>query len=469
MHRLTSAAASAIKDVQSFLQGLNVCFTIIVVGTLSFPAKKTREILSKQMLLQAGPHPAISTGEEALQQPAHQQQQQQLEGGAVQIQDSFSACSDRLTIPQTASVDASPCSTPSEQVAWLTQQQELPSLQQPKPDLARIAQPGGSMVNADYTLWSGQQPGPLLHGQGTSPAWEPHSISPNLPPVPVSDRGNSRAWLQEQPQGQFCAPSPASSLGQVPPCNGSGPKQGPHGVQSSALWLQNPAWTHWHDSSSLLPPNVGLAGPTQSSMHPSHQRPPSRQAPSPAFATGHVSHPMYPHLDLSRPLCLQQPSAFAQSAASSSGLMLCSGSPSLAASSAGQNQQGCAAFIFPAGPLDGPCLAHPGSATASGAFQLQEAAFPMEQASHQPYQDANPAQHGAHHMQKPPFAPEQASYQPDQVAHQVQQASHQPTEAPFWPSEPAPQVQQQQQQQQQQLSSCWSDQPAYQQQVFSSL
>jgi len=412
-----------------------------------------------------------------VQQPAHQQQQ--LEGRAVQGQDSFLACSDRLTTPQTASADVSPYCTPSEQLGWLTQEQELLSLQQPKADLARTAQPGESMVNAAQTPWSEKQPWSLLQDRDTSPAWEQHSISRNLLPVPVLDRGNSPAWLQEQPQGQFRAPSPASSLGQVLPCNDLGPKQGPHGVQSSAPWLHNPAWTHWQDSDSMLPAIVGLAGPTQWSMHPSHQRPPSRQAPSPAFATcpsGHVSHPLYPHLDLSRPLCLQQPSAFAQSAISSSGLMLCSGSPSLAGSSAGQNQQGCAASSSPAGPVDGPCLPHPGSARVSGAFQLLEAAFPVEQASHQPYQNANSAQQGAHHMQEPPFAPKQASYQPYQVAHQVQQASHQPTEVSFWPNEPAHQVQQASyqphqvmQQQQQQHAQTWSDQPAYQQQVFSNL
>ena len=410
-----------------------------------------------------------------MQQPPHQQQQQQQqpEGRAVQGQDSFLACSNWSITPQTASVDVSPYSTPSEQLGWLTQEQELPLLQQPKPDLARTVQPGRNIVSVAHTPWSGQQPGLLLHGQGTSPAWEPHGqgtspaweprgISPNLPPVPVSGKDNSPAWLQEQLQGQFHAPSPASSLGQVlqQPCNGSGPKQGPRGVQSSAPCLHNPAWTHRQDSDSLLPANVGLAGPTQWPMHSSHQGPPSRQAPSPAFATyspSHVSHPLYPHLDLSRPLCLQQPSAFAQSAVSSSGLMLYSGSPSLAGLRAGQNQQGCAASSCPAGPPDGPYLPHPGSARLSGAFQQQEAAFPVEQASNWPYQSANPAHQGAH---------------------QVQQASHQPTEASFWPNEPAHQVQQapyqphqvtQQQQQQQQHASSWSDQPAYQRQVFSNL
>jgi len=123
--------------------------------------------------------------------------------------------------------------------------------------------------------------------------------------------------------------------------------------------------------------------------------------------------------------------------------MICSGSPSLAGSSAGQIQQGCAAFSSPAGPLDGLCLPHLGSAKASGAFQLQEAAFPVEQAARQPYQNANPAQQGAHHTQEPPFAPKQASYQPYQVGHQVMQ--------------------------QQQHASSWSDKPACQQQVFSNL
>ncbi len=404
------------------------------------------------MLLQAGELPTSSTREEALQQPAHQQQrQQQLEGRAKQGQDSFLACSDWLMTPQTTSVDVSPYSTPLEQVGWLTQEQELPWLQQPKADLARTAQPGGNMVSAAQTPLSRQQPGPLLHGQGTNPAWEPHGqgtspaweshgIWPNLPPVSVSDRGNSPAWPQEQPQGLFCAPSPACSLGQVlpRPCNGSGPKQGPHGVQSSTIWLQNPTWTHWQDSDSLLPANLALAGPTQWSMHPSQERPPSRQAPSPALATGHVSHPLYPHLDLSRPLCLQQPSAFAQSAVSSSGLMLYSGSPSLAGLRAGQNQQGCATSSSPAGPLDGPYLPHSGSARVSGAFQLQDTAFPVEQASHQLRQSANLAQQGARYMQEPPFAPKQASYQPKQVM-------------------------------QQQHASTGSDQPAYQQQMFSNL
>ncbi|KAL0025913.1 hypothetical protein WJX77_002354 [Trebouxia sp. C0004] len=386
---------------------------------------------------QAGQHP--STREEALQQPAHQQQQR-LEGRAVQSQDSFLACSNRSTTPQTVPMDVSPHSTPSDQLGWLTQEQELPSLQQAKPNYA----------------------------------WEQHSNSRHLPPVPESDRGNSPAWLQEQLQGQFHAPSPASSLGQVLPCNSSGPQQGPHGVESSAPWLHNPAWVRWQDSDSLLSANVGLAGPTRWPMHPSHQRPPSRQTPSPAFATGHGSHPLYPHLDLSRPLCLQQPSAFAQSAVSGSGLMLCSGSSSLAGLSAGQNQQGCAASSSPAGPLDGPYLPHPGSARASGALQLQEAALPVEQASHQPYQNANLAQQGAHHMQEAPFAPKQASYQPYQVAHQVQRASRQPTEVPFWPNELAHQVQEASYQphqvmQQQQHVPSWSDQPAYQQQVFSNL
>ena len=154
--------------------------------------------------------------------------------------------------------------------------------------------------------------------------------------------------------------------------------------------------------------------------------------------------------------------------------MICSGSPSLAGSSAGQIQQGCAAFSSPAGPVDGLCLPHLGSAKASGAFQLQEAVFPVEQAARQPYQNANPAQQGAHHMQESLFAPKQASYQPHQGAHQVQQASCQPTEAPLWPNEPAHQVQQascrpHQIMQQQQHASSWSDQPACQQQVFSNL
>ena len=376
----------------------------------------------------------------------------------------------------------------------LTHEQETEIWQRAVTEAAVRTHSGGvSPDAAQPSLWLTQNHGSIQDqasghkmNHGASSAWLHQPQVCGQPSLPVLDRGNSPAWLQQQQLGRFRASAPAfaqacdvtTKLEHAPLPHALWQPQSTN-MQSARNGMQRPC--HWADPSA------------QPWVH-------SRQTPSPAPVSGPsgpVSHPLYPHLDLSRPLCLQQPSAFAYSGGGVPALGPCHESPSLSGSFQQVQQLQANAACSPALPGSRPCLGPSASSALSEAFQLQQAPFRPQQASYQPQQAPFQPQQAFCQPQQGPYQPQQASFQhqqsscqnqqsscqPQQASFQVEQAAFQPQQSPcqpqptpFLPQQPPFQVeeaafqpqqaafcesQQVAHQQRQHQASCWPDQAAW--------
>lgn len=220
--------------------------------------------------------------------------------------------------------------------------------------------------------------------------------------------------------------------------------------------------------SGAFPIQASSLGLAQWVTAPFQQRAPCRQTPSPAFAScpsSHTSHPLYAHLDLSRPLCLQEPSAFAPG---SSGIGVCADSPFQQLSRHQQQQPTGFAGAQNNGygfRTDSPFqqrLSHQQQPTGfvdvwnnetrlrtDSPFQQQlpqhhqqiQGAFTPQGSGFDHHTDfallPNTAQQ--HRQQQAPYQPQVVAFQLQQPAHQLQQPAYQLQEAAYQLQQPAQQ------------------------------
>ena len=198
----------------------------------------------------------------------------------------------------TSLVSTSPMSAAMSQHTWAVPQQGTQPVQSPALALDRILTPPCSEQQQTCSR-TAQSAGPFLQCEQSS---RPMShFGAQMLDLPFEWDPSEVTWPQAQPG--LC-------------------------VQSSDACLSN----QLHSSFSMDPPSTcGVArfSPVQQGPPPALrrkadsvglQRAPSWQTASPAFTSSPSSHlNLYAHLDLSRPLCLQQPSAFAFSGGSEFG------------------------------------------------------------------------------------------------------------------------------------------------------